>query len=410
MTVDLRTRRDDQQLAVEAVDFFGRELPQRLRTHRDLIPPPEEFELRPIVFRADGGVWLLRRDGDGDVVVSAIDDEAVEALADLERIVEVRLTPAQLSDIVNDQVTPIGMMTAGTLDQPRGRIGRLLDWWLVLRAVLDGVPIHRRGAVDLPADLGRSFTLDDDPDEIRAYLASAGYLHLRGVFTADDMDRISADMDAAAPSYTPGDGRSWWATLADGSEQVVRMREFEQYSPALTALLDSPRFRSIADLVGAGHVFEHESDTRAEALFKPIGVVSGISDVPWHKDCSLGRHSYRCSSLTVGISVTGGGPTSGQLRVIAGSHRALVWPSLLDTTELDLPDIALPTETGDVTVHLSCTLHMAEAPTEHPRRVLYTDFHLPAREDAAAARAANRRLFEEIREGAPKNTTQVSTV
>ena len=38
---------------------------------------------------------------------------------------------------------------------------------------------------------------------------------------------------------------------------------------------------------------------------KPIGIVEGISDVPWHKDCSLGRHSYRCCSLTVGISVTG---------------------------------------------------------------------------------------------------------
>jgi len=91
--------------------------------------------------------------------------------------------------------------------------------------------------------------------------------------------------------------------------------------------------------------------------------------------------------------------------VIAGSHRALVWPSLLDASKLDLPNVALPTETGDVTVHLSCTLHMAQPPTERERRVLYTGFGLPARDPAASA-AANARLYTASREGAPRNVTQ----
>jgi ectoine hydroxylase-related dioxygenase (phytanoyl-CoA dioxygenase family) len=143
---------------------------------------------------------------------------------------------------------------------------------------------------------------------------------------------------------------------------------------------------------------------RIEALFKPIGVREGISDVPWHKDCSLGRHSYRCCSLTVGISVTGAGPGSGQLRVIAGSHRALVWPSLLDTSKLGLPEVALATGTGDVTVHLSCTLHMAEPPTVAERRVMYTDYSLPFPDpDAAEAAAARSRA---AREAAPLTTSQ----
>ena len=62
---------------------------------------------------------------------------------------------------------------------------------------------------------------------------------------------------------------------------------------------------------------------RIGALTKPIGVVKGISDVPWHKECSLGRHSYECCSLTVGISVTGAAAESGMLRVVPGTHRAL---------------------------------------------------------------------------------------
>ncbi|HNI36375.1 MAG TPA: phytanoyl-CoA dioxygenase family protein, partial [Microthrixaceae bacterium] len=362
---------------------------------------------RTLVVDVDERAWCLRRDPFDRFSVDSVDTAAIEGLRTDERIVQVRLTAQQVSDLVNDQITPIGMMTAGALDLVNGRIGHLLDWWLVLRSVLDGVPIYRPGSVDLPDDLGRSFTLDDDPHEIRAYLESAGYLHLRGVFTADEMARISADMDRAAPSFSPGDGRSWWATLADGSEQVVRMQHFESHSPTLASILDDPRFLSIADLVGAGHTVDWATGNRAEALFKPIGVASGISDVPWHKDCSLGRHSYECCSLTVGISITGAGPTSGQLRVIAGSHRALLWPSLIDTSKLDLPDVALPTDIGDVTVHLSCTLHMAQEPTETPRRVVYTGFRLPNEADEQSL-AANRQRLKTSREGAPLNTSQVS--
>jgi len=109
---------------------------------------------------------------------------------------------------------------------------------------------------------------------------------------------------------------------------------------------------------------------------KPIGVVEGISDLPWHKDCSLGRHSYDCSSMTVGISVTGADSRSGQLAVVAGSHRANLQPNFIHPY-LDLPRIDLPTKTGDVTVHLSCTLHMSHPPIQKERRVMYSSFVLP---------------------------------
>lgn len=406
--VDQRTRRDGAEPSVDVVELLDDVLPRLLVERAHQVPPADELRLRPWILRTELGTWLLRR-ADELVVERVADDEAVDR-AGTERVLDSRMTAQQVADLAADQVTPVGLMTAGTLDLARGRVGHLLDWWLVLRAVLDDRPVHRPGAIDLDVDLGRSFTLDDDPDEIRAFLEAAGFLHLRGVFDADEMSAVSRDMDRAAPSYRPDDGNSWWATLSDGTEQVVRMQRFDQHSTAVASLLDDPRFLRIAEIVGAGHTTDWATDNRVEALFKPLGVVSGISDVPWHKDCSLGRHSYECCSLTVGISVTGGGPTSGQLRVIAGSHRALVWPSLLDTDSTGLPDVALPTETGDVTVHLSCTLHMAQAPTEHPRRVLYTGFRLPSDADDAAQRAANRRLLAASREGAPRNTSQAATV
>ena len=124
--------------------------------------------------------------------------------------------------------------------------------------------------------------------------------------------------------------------------------------------------------------------SRVAALTKPIGVVKGISDVPWHKDCSLGRHSYECCSLTVGISVTGADAESGQLRVVPGTHRALVWPAPCVQPGLDLEPVDLPTRTGDVTVHLSCTQHMSQPPVKRTRRVLYTGFgQRPANLEAA---------------------------
>jgi ectoine hydroxylase-related dioxygenase (phytanoyl-CoA dioxygenase family) len=157
------------------------------------------------------------------------------------------------------------------------------------------------------------------------------------------------------------------------------LQGFDERSAATRELLTDPRFKKIGDISADGHVHTGLEGNAIEALIKPLDVVQGISDLPWHKDCSLGRHSFECCSLTVGISVTGAGEDSGQLRVIAGSHRALMWPSLLSKPEqYGLPIVELPTKTGDVTVHLSCTHHMSQAPTARERRVMYTSFRLPS--------------------------------
>ena len=121
--------------------------------------------------------------------------------------------------------------------------------------------------------------------------------------------------------------------------------------------------------------------------------MEGISDLPWHKDCSLGRHSYDCSSITVGISVTGADDKSGQLAVVAGSHRANLQPNFIHPY-LDLPVVALPTKAGDVTVHLSCTLHMSHPPIERERRVMYTSFSLPNKSEKVGVDLISKLLEE----------------
>jgi hypothetical protein len=401
MSVDLRTRTDGPRAPVHAEAFFA-DLPELLAERHLLIGPGLEWLTpRPLVMETPEGSWTLEAAGDRVVVRLGVQPD----------VPHVRLAAGQFEDLVDDQQTFMAWFSAGVLDQPAGRLEDLLDWWLVLRAVIDERAIYTPGSIQLtdsdgsPFDLATTFRPDDDPDAMRRFLEAAGFLHIAGLFTEDEMAQVSADMDAAAPTYDPTDGRSWWARTADGSNRLVRMQGFDTHSDITASLLDDQRYRALGEIPGDGHAFgEKRADNRIEALVKPIGVVEGISDVPWHKDCSLGRHSYECCGMTVGISVTGADAASGQLRVIAGSHRALVWPAFVRRGS-DLPALDLPTSTGDVTVHLSCTMHMAQPPVDRERRVMYTGFSLPVR-DRAAAGAARARL-REVREAAPVTVSQL---
>jgi hypothetical protein len=364
MSVDLRTRVDGEYGPVEPGVFFRETLPAMLDAQQPAIAPgASQLSLGDFCIETDGEPWTL-----------CWHKDRVETREGAHGAARVRLTREQLTDLVHDQSTPVALMSNNLLDMPEGGLPDFLNWWLVLRSAIDGRRIHARGDVTFDRDTRHSFDFDDSDEEMRAFLEEVGYLHIRGMFSEAQMAAIEADFPVAAPHYEKGDPMAWFATTKDGQEHLVRMEGFDRYSTATTELLDSDRFRRIGRIPGIGHVQRKKPGNRAGALSKPIGVVKGISDVPWHKDCSLGRHSYECCNLTVGISVTGADAASGQLRVLPGSHRALVWPAPCVQPGLDLEAIDLPTRTGDVTVHLSCTQHMSQPPVERPRKVLYTGF------------------------------------
>jgi hypothetical protein len=428
VSVDVRSRTGADVRAVEPRAFFDGELPDLISARgglvaegaRQLAPRPMAFEVSGPVGATGsgdraagggpgkvdgGGIWTLAFDGHA-VTVAAGPTAAEVAPA------RVRLDAEALEDLVNDLRTPMGLFTGGDLDQPAGRLEDFLDWWVILRGLLDDQAVHTRGAVTFtdrdgaPLDLHRAFRRDDDPDEMSHFLAEAGYLHLTGVFDPAEMAAVSDEMDAAATGYAPGDGHSWWARTGDGTNRLVRMQEFHTRSATTRALMADDRLVGLTELTTDGHRLGKPGSNAnlVEALIKPIGVVEGISDVPWHKDCSLGSHSYRCCSMTVGISVTGAGAGSGQLGVVAGSHRALIQPAFV-RRDLDLPQVELPTDTGDVTIHLSCTLHMSHPPVTRERRVLYTDLSLPH----DGPRSPGEAKLARIREAAPVTVSQVPT-
>jgi hypothetical protein len=218
------------------------------------------------------------------------------------------------------------------------------------------------------------------------------------------MVAIAEDIDIALPHYQHGDGRSWWATTADGASRCVRLQHFFEHSPTTESLLRGETWDRLRRTLAADDdlVQPPVEGNCIEALVKPIGVVRGISDVPWHRDCNFGGHSYSCSGTTIGISVTSGGPENGQLRVVAGSHRVAM-PYVRANDRPYLPVVPLPTEQGDITVHLSCTLHEALPPVREERKVMYTNFRLRPPGDQPLH---HKHALSELREAVPDLVSQ----
>jgi hypothetical protein len=69
-------------------------------------------------------------------------------------------------------------------------------------------------------------------------------------------------------------------------------------------------------------------------------------------------------------------------------------PPTLANTAPYLPVVALPTDTGDLTVHLSCTLHEAQPPLAEERKVMYTGFRLAPRPGEILETTGKQRLSE----------------
>lgn len=392
MSIDQRTRMRRDVRSLSADEVFGSLFPEAIERNGELTLRGKRTKgLADLAIECEGRAVTLR-DADGRLQL----EEGSEH-ADTVAVIEAD----GLSDLVQDVRSAMGLAMNAKLSLTRGGIDSWVSWEPALRALLDGRPVHETGMVEMrdrdgdPLDLSKSFTLDDDRDEIRNFLEQAGFLHLRGVFDEEEMAEVGADLDAALARAKPDDGASWWAGDAHGRDHAVRVLWFHEQSDALRTLLHGDRVQWISELTGDGH------DGRkigAEGLVKPLDIVSGLSDLPWHKDCGQGGHSYMCCGLTVGISVTGADARSGALGVVPGSHRANLLTSRLDH-DLDLSPIKLETRTGDLTVHCSDTLHRAHPPRDRPRKVVYTGFGLsPLAGDVvpevskAEARAARARL------------------
>jgi hypothetical protein len=372
-SLDFRTRKMGDAVDLDAGAFCEGELPARLAEHGRLAARGcARLGLAPLGFEVGELRVTLRVVSDALALRPGIDEDAIHIV----------LGSAAFSELMQDVSSALGLGMRGQVELRRGSMDQFVAWEPALRAALDGRPVHEPGMVALrepdgrPLDLQRSFTLADPPERVGAFLAEAGFLHIRGVFGADEMAEIAADLDAAVADARPEEGRAWWARGGDGAMYAARILGFNEKSPALARLLRDERIARLGRFTDDRYV-QRDPDTEdaAEGLLKKIGVTEGISDVPWHKDCGPGMHSRRCCALTIGICLTPADRESGELGVVAGSHRANLQGGGV-RRDLDLPRVPLPAGAGDVTVHCSCALHMSRPPVSRERRVVYTSMAL----------------------------------
>ncbi len=377
-TVDTRSRAVDAPGPASPEAFWTGAWADALAIHGDrAAADAERLDLPPLTIAVDGAAWTLLRSAEG-----------IEVRAGRHAPLEIGIDGAAFSDLVCERRTAIGLVIGARATGDPAANEAFCAWDPVLRSVIDGRGVYRPGDVHLlgvdgdPLDFDQQFLLGEDRADSAHFLAEAGFILLRQVFTAGEMDAIDAEFAAAVTAARADDGESWWAATRDGDRYPCRLLNFERKSATLRDLFTDPRFLAIGEILPDGHhpgdpFGEHFAGVTAEGLTKRVGSVEGLACLPWHKDCDRGGHSMYCSGLTIGICLTPVDAAHGGLDVMAGSHRANIARAQTDRG-LDLPAVGLAAERGDVTVHLSCALHRSTHPHTDERRVVYTGFTLPS--------------------------------
>lgn len=356
--------------------FHGDELPALVARRGEVFCPADAAAVRPIAFQLPDGRSYTYVPDDRSFMVEAGSDRAHTV---------VELTHEDWCEFFWELRSCFALFYADRLTVRRGSFGQLARWEPNLRVVFDGQAVYDiddpppvNDAEGQPLDLARSFTLDDAPEEIADFLHRVGFVHLRHVVDAGEVEALRSDVDAAVVRARPDDRRSWWTTV-DGRSVCSRVNYLNDQSELVDGLGADPRFVRISALGGPDLRDARDRLDGNGVVIKVPGATEGLADLPWHRDCGMGGHPVKCPMLNVGIQLDPATAASGRLLMIPGSH--------LGTSRLPgpreaggLPVAPLSTEPGDVTVHFGHTLHAAPPPEDRGargRRALYLSFVPP---------------------------------
>jgi len=295
----------------------------------------------------------------------------------------VEMSADTFSEWVDELITTSGSLRTGRANLVQGDSSEWARWEPAFRSLMTGRPMYSTAVWETlvdrdgtPLELDRRFEPDDDPDEMRHFLRTAGYLHVRGGIDAETTALLGEEVARAAASTEIGDPFSWWSVNASGEEVVTRINYVGRHSEIVQRFCFDPRLSHYAGLATDEPLRVCDDRLDGPMVFiKNSNVVKGSGDLVWHVDDGIGGHPVMCPLLQVGVQLDHANPENGQLLVLAGSHRYskhwIAWGE-----ENDLPAVAFVTEPGDVTVHFGDTMHTTPAPTgpNAGRRVLYYKF------------------------------------
>src|SRR5262245_52472665 len=122
----------------------------------------------------------------------------------------VQLDEATFSDFANEIHSASGLVLGQRIAFVRGGLDGLKRWEPALRALYHGrriwTPAEASALVDAQGaglDLQRTFRLSDSDSEMREFLEVAGFLHLRDVFTTEEVRRFGDEVDRVRAAIVP---------------------------------------------------------------------------------------------------------------------------------------------------------------------------------------------------------------
>ena len=326
--------------------------------------------LTPLAFRVpDGRAYTFVPCPDRIDVVAGV--ESASTIVDLPL--------EEWERLASERWTRYGLLFHGHATYEGGEFRDLADWEPVLRALVDGRPVWSVDTIELPSDLRAEFALDDDG--AAAFLQQTGYLLVRDVFSAAEIDGLRDEVERLAAESDRNDPTVWWTIGPDGEELVCQVKYGALRSQVLADLHDDPRVRRILDFAGVtGLLPLLDRNEGTKVIYKRPGANEGMADLPFHTDCGMGYHPVACPMVLIGVHLDPGTPETGQLHVLPGSHLTSV-PDPAFADRSSWPVVALSSRPGDCTVHISHTMHAAPPPTgtaRTGRRTFYLAFAPPS--------------------------------
>ena len=278
------------------------------------------------------------------------------------------------------------------------------SWGPVFEALYHGRAPYHWATVDLrnlngdPLDPHQSFEPGDAREEMRHFLEETGYLRLRNALDGSKVSELIAVASRLRSEAVEADERSWWGTDDTGQSRLFRVH-YAARTPEVQRLRESSIVAELLELSPHKMVAPDENEIHSTiVLWKQFGMVEGLADLPWHRDCQLGGHAKNCPTLVMSAHLGAAQSESGDLRFLPGSHRGSFWVDDTNARDLD-GSVGVGAQQGDLTLHYSDVVHMAPSPTskEGPFRTsLVTMYRRPA---AGNHRAGDRHYFDALEAG-----------
>lgn len=314
-----------------------------------------------------GSIGIRLTDGDLSYTYTPIDG-GIEIQPGIETATTaVEMEHRYWEGLVRDLESAPGLLYGGFVKGLRGDLMDFVRWEPSLRAIYLGRAIYDPDRLDLrglrgePLDPSQSFTLADDDSEMAHFLHTAGYVLIRGVFSDREVSEMYTEAQILREAAVDGDGQSWWGKSEDGRRLLCRVINAGTRK-RLADLYDDARIVRLSQLPREKLVVkDRHGSNGVTVLWKQPGVVEGLGDLPWHRDCGMGGHSVMCPAINCSLYLGPANPDAGDLRFLPGSWETSV--RFADGDDEKAPrGISIDSRPGDVSLHYGDVFHAAPPP------------------------------------------------